>query len=80
MPVSMTLGARRKAWSPVRQAPFYLAEVWPVVSNTQGGPVHDEKRRVVNAYWRADPAALLRRANLAVWVAIFPEKPDGMFC
>ncbi len=28
--------------------PFYGAPVWPVVSNTQGGPVRDDRQRVVN--------------------------------
>ncbi len=28
--------------------PYYLMEVWPIVSNTQGGPVHDAEQRVLN--------------------------------
>jgi succinate dehydrogenase/fumarate reductase flavoprotein subunit len=32
--------------------PFYHAEVWPVCSNTHGGPVHDAKQRVLNAFGR----------------------------
>jgi succinate dehydrogenase/fumarate reductase flavoprotein subunit len=28
--------------------PFYAIQVWPVVSNTQGGPVHDERQRVLD--------------------------------
>jgi predicted oxidoreductase len=30
--------------------PFYFAEVWPVCSNTQGGPVHDAEQRVLDAF------------------------------
>jgi succinate dehydrogenase/fumarate reductase flavoprotein subunit len=30
--------------------PFYCAEVWPVCSNTHGGPVHDAEQRVLNAF------------------------------
>jgi succinate dehydrogenase/fumarate reductase flavoprotein subunit len=30
--------------------PFYYAEVWPVCSNTHGGPVHDADQRVLNAF------------------------------
>ena len=26
--------------------PFYFAEVWPVCSNTHGGPVHDAEQRI----------------------------------
>jgi succinate dehydrogenase/fumarate reductase flavoprotein subunit len=35
---------------PVAKPPFYWGEVWPVVSNTQGGPVHDERQRVLDAF------------------------------
>ena len=34
----------------VREAPFYVGEVWPVVSNTQGGPVHNAKQQVINVF------------------------------
>jgi len=30
--------------------PFYFAEVWPVCSNTHGGPVHDADQRVLDSY------------------------------
>jgi succinate dehydrogenase/fumarate reductase flavoprotein subunit len=30
--------------------PFYFAEVWPVCSNTHGGPVHDADQRVLNPF------------------------------
>jgi predicted oxidoreductase len=30
--------------------PFYFAEVYPVCSNTHGGPVHDVEQRVIDAF------------------------------
>ena len=30
--------------------PFYAGEAWPVVSNTQGGPLRDGRQRVIDAY------------------------------
>ena len=39
----------------IKSAPFYVGEIWPVVSNTQGGPVHDAKQRIVNAYGEPIP-------------------------
>jgi succinate dehydrogenase/fumarate reductase flavoprotein subunit len=30
--------------------PFYYAEVWPICSNTHGGPVHDADQRVLDPY------------------------------
>jgi succinate dehydrogenase/fumarate reductase flavoprotein subunit len=32
----------------IQRPPFYAGEVWPVVSNTQGGPVHDRHQRIVD--------------------------------
>jgi succinate dehydrogenase/fumarate reductase flavoprotein subunit len=34
----------------IAEPPFYVAEVWPVCSNTHGGPVHDDKQRVINSF------------------------------
>lgn len=36
------------SFAPIRTPPFYTAEVWPVVSNTQGGPVHDARQRILD--------------------------------
>ena len=32
----------------IQRPPFYAGQVWPVVSNTQGGPEHDEFQRVID--------------------------------
>jgi succinate dehydrogenase/fumarate reductase flavoprotein subunit len=32
------------------EPPFYAAELWPIVSNTQGGPRHDERQRVIDVF------------------------------
>ena len=32
---------------PITQPPFVYAPVWPIVSNTQGGPVHDAAQRIL---------------------------------
>jgi len=51
-PVSMT---------PIAEPPFYYAQVWPVVSNTQGGPVHDADQRIINVF--GDPIPRLYAAG-----------------
>ena len=43
---------RPETMAPLREPPFYLAEVWPLVINTQGGPVHDEHQRVLDVQGR----------------------------
>lgn len=35
---------------PVASPPYYGGAVWPIVSNTQGGPVHDERWRILDAF------------------------------
>ena len=41
---------------PIVKPPFVLAPVWPVLSNTQGGPVHDAAQRIL----RPDGSAIGR--------------------
>jgi succinate dehydrogenase/fumarate reductase flavoprotein subunit len=35
--------------------PFYCAEIWPVCSNTHGGPVHDAEQHVLSAFGEPIP-------------------------
>jgi succinate dehydrogenase/fumarate reductase flavoprotein subunit len=43
------------AMVPVDTPPFYGAPVWPVVSNTQGGPIHDAHQRVIDVFGKPIP-------------------------
>jgi succinate dehydrogenase/fumarate reductase flavoprotein subunit len=36
------------SFAAIRTPPFYAGEVWPVVSNTQGGPEHDASQRIID--------------------------------
>ena len=40
---------------PIHRPPFCYGRVWPVVSNTQGGPVHDAEQRVLNPFGEPVP-------------------------
>ncbi len=40
---------------PIVQPPFYYAAIWPLVSNTQGGPVHDTRQRILDPYGEPIP-------------------------
>jgi len=40
---------------PIVRPPFTYAPVWPIVSNTQGGPVHDAKQRILDPAGRPIP-------------------------
>ena len=39
----------------IQRPPFYGGQVWPVLSNTQGGPVHDAKQRIIDVNGNAIP-------------------------
>ena len=45
----------------IEAPPFYGAPVWATVSNTQGGPVHDARQRVIDAF--GDPIPRLYAAG-----------------
>lgn len=40
---------------PISTPPFYAVAAWPVVTNTQGGPVHDAEQRVLDPFGRPIP-------------------------
>ncbi|MCB1742058.1 MAG: FAD-binding protein, partial [Gammaproteobacteria bacterium] len=44
------LGRPAASMRRIDQPPFYCGQMWPVVSNTQGGPRHDPEQRVLNPY------------------------------
>ena len=46
---------------PIATPPYYAGEIWPIVSNTQGGPRHDEKQRIINVF--DEPVARLYAAG-----------------
>ena len=53
--VDNDFGRPPSSMSALGEPPFYYAQMWPVVSNTQGGPVHDARQRVLNPFGEAIP-------------------------
>ena len=39
----------------IETPPYYYAQIWPICSNTHGGPVHDAGQRVLNGFDEAIP-------------------------
>ena len=64
-------GRPAETMATVKEPPYYIGEVWPVVSNTQGGPRHDASQRVVNSY--GEPIAALYAAGElgSIWGHIY---------
>ena len=46
----LDFGRPASCMMPVATPPFYYANAWPLVSNTQGGPVHDAEQRIIDVY------------------------------
>ena len=41
--------------APIETAPYYAMEAWPTITNTQGGPEHNEHQRILNYKGKAIP-------------------------
>jgi len=54
-------GRRPETLAALATPPFYGARLWPLVINTQGGPVHDAQQRVVDVW--GDPIGGLYAAG-----------------
>lgn len=39
----------------IKGPPFYAVPVWPIITNTQGGPVHNARQQVVDAFGEPIP-------------------------
>ncbi len=40
---------------PIKTPPYTFGQLWPLCANTQGGPVHDERQRVLTPYGEPIP-------------------------
>jgi succinate dehydrogenase/fumarate reductase flavoprotein subunit len=43
-------GRMKESLIPIQKSPFYTTALRPIVGNTQGGPVHDGRQRVLNPF------------------------------
>jgi succinate dehydrogenase/fumarate reductase flavoprotein subunit len=48
-------GRPQETMFPVRRPPYYYAQIWPIVSNTHGGPVHNEYWQILDAFGEPIP-------------------------
>ncbi|HUJ01703.1 MAG TPA: FAD-dependent oxidoreductase [Usitatibacter sp.] len=60
-------GRPRDTRRPVVKAPFYFGEMWPVVSNTQGGIAHDVAQRVLNPFGEPIPRLYVAGELGSIW-------------
>lgn len=43
-------GRMKESLVPIQDPPYYTTALYPIVGNTQGGPVHNAQQRVLNPY------------------------------
>ena len=44
-----------KTMLPIQKPPFFTIPVWPIITNTQGGPVHNARQQIVDPYGEPIP-------------------------
>lgn len=44
-----------KTMAPIKTPPFYAAQIWPIITNTQGGPMHNGKQQVLDVRFQPIP-------------------------
>ncbi len=42
-------------FKPIETAPFYAMKCWPIITNTQGGPVHNAKQQILDGFGKPIP-------------------------
>lgn len=42
-------------FKPIAAPPYYAVKVWPLINNTQGGPVHNAKQQVLDSFGKVIP-------------------------
>jgi succinate dehydrogenase/fumarate reductase flavoprotein subunit len=51
----LAFGRLPSSMCPIVEPPYYGVPVWPIITNTQGGPAHDAEQRVLDAFGRPIP-------------------------
>ncbi len=49
------LGRIPSSMTPIETPPYYAAQVWPIITNTQGGPAHNGKQQILDVYLKPIP-------------------------
>ena len=65
------LGRPAVSMVPVSTPPFYCGQIWPVVSNTQGGPRHDPRQRVLDPFDQVIPGLYVAGELGSIWGALY---------
>jgi len=56
---------------PIEVPPFYAASVWPIISNTQGGPQHNARKQIIDAFGEPIPRLYAAGELSSFWSQIY---------
>lgn len=65
------LGRPRSSMVALETPPYFVGQMWPVISNTQGGPRHDPEQRVVNPYGEPIHGLYVAGELGSIWGALY---------
>lgn len=65
---------------PIVNPPFYAIEVWPIITNTQGGPVHNALQQVLDPFGRPIPRLYAAGELGSLWGHVYALGGNNSEC
>ena len=65
------LGRPGSSMVSIERPPYFCGQIWPVVSNTQGGPRHDPEQRVLDPFDQAIPGLYVAGELGSIWGSLY---------
>ncbi len=65
---------------PIKSPPFYTTAVTPIITNTQGGPAHDARQRVIDPYGAAIPRLYVAGELGSIWGHVYLLSGNVLEC
>ena len=65
------MGRPKGALVPISQPPYYAGALYPVISNTQGGPRHDARQRVLDPFGAPIPGLYVAGELGSIWGSLY---------
>lgn len=65
---------------PIKTPPFYTIPVSPIITNTQGGPAHDARQRVIDPYGNPIPRLYVAGELGSIWGHVYLLSGNVLEC
>jgi hypothetical protein len=64
----------------IKTPPFYSIQAWPIITNTQGGPVHDAQQRILDPFKQPIPRLYEAGEMGAIWGHVYLLSGNVLEC